>query len=264
MRGQTITSRENPAVKQYTALASSRRRRREDGRFTTEGVKLTLEAFTAGYTPEALFLTQDLPDSVRRLLMPAAAACRRLYEISPSVAAKLAGAVSPQGVFGVFMMLDNRTQPVKIGSNGKYLLLSSLQDPGNVGTILRTAAAFGTDGVILSADCPDLYAPKVLRASMGGVFRARACVSDDLSASIAALRAAGVPVWAAMPAEGSVSLRDISLHGGGAVVVGNEGGGIAPELAALCDGALTIPMEPGCESLNAAMAAGVILWEMYR
>ena len=74
----------------------------------------------------------------------------------------------------------------------------------------------------------------------------------------------GVPVWAAMPAEGSVSLRDISLHGGGAVVVGNEGGGIAPELAALCDGALTIPMEPGCESLNAAMAAGVILWEMYR
>ena len=180
MRGQTITSRENPAVKQYTALASSRRRRREDGRFTTEGVKLTLEAFTAGYTPEALFLTQDLTDSVRRRLMPVAAACRRLYEISPSVAAKLAGAVSPQGVFGVFMMLDNRAQPVKIGSNGKYLLLSSLQDPGNVGTILRTAAAFGTDGVILSADCPDLYAPKVLLASMGGVFRARACVSDDL------------------------------------------------------------------------------------
>ena len=210
MRGQTITSRENPAVKQYTALASSRRRRREDGRFTTEGVKLTLEAFTAGYTPEALFLTQDLTDSVRRRLMPVAAACRRLYEISPSVAAKLAGAVSPQGVFGVFMMLDNRTQPVKIGSNGKYLLLSSLQDPGNVGTILRTAAAFGTDGVILSADCPDLYAPKVLRASMGGVFRARACVSDDLSASIAALRAAGVPVWALPGAKAPPSRKPAS------------------------------------------------------
>lgn len=264
MHGQMITSRDNPAVKQYVALAASRRRRRENGLFTTEGVKLTLEAFTAGYVPETLFLAQDLQEGVKERLTPVATACRHIYEVAPSVAAKLADAVSPQGVFGVFAMLDNRTQPVKIGSNGKYLLLSSLQDPGNVGTILRTAAAFGTDGVVLSADCPDLYAPKVLRASMGGVFRAKACVSDDLAASIAALRAAGVPVWAAMPAEGSVSLRNVSLRAGGAVVVGNEGGGIAPEIAALCDGALTIPMEPGCESLNAAMAAGVILWEMYR
>ena len=264
MREKEIASRENPAVKRYVALAGSRRERRRLGLFVTEGAKLTLEAFGAGYRPVELFVTEAAWEDGSDALADCALAAERFCRVSDAVAQKLAQSVTPQGVFAVFSALDNGAQPVKIGNNGKFLLLSSLQDPGNLGTILRTAAAFGIDGVFLSADCPDLFSPKVLRASMGGVFKAPVRVAEDLGAEIDALRAAGVTVYAAALGEGAASLRETALGPGCAVVIGNEGNGLAPELAARCDRALVIPMEPGTESLNAAMAAGILLWEIYR
>ncbi|WP_195377126.1 TrmH family RNA methyltransferase [Anaerotruncus rubiinfantis] len=258
-----ITSRENPAVKEYVRLAGSRKARRETGRFVTEGVKLTAEAFNAGCTPRAAYVTEE---AFKRydVLTKLAEKGLELVEISSSVAAKLAQSPSPQGVFGVFSMLDNQTQPVKIGSNGKFLLLSSLQDPGNLGTILRTAAAFGVDGVFLSDDCPDLYSLKVLRASMGGVFKVPSAVCGDLDGIIAALRQEKVPVWAAALCEGAAPVSKAKLAGGCAVVIGNEGNGLAKEMIDQCDGAVIIPMRPDSESLNAAMAAGILVWEMTR
>lgn len=264
MADKKITSRQSPAVKRYVQLAGSRRARYEQELFVTEGVKLTGEAFAAGYRPVELFATEEVFESAFDILSPVALAAESFYRITPVVADKLAQSVSPQGVFGVFRMLDNGTQPVKISSNGRFLLLSSLQDPGNLGAILRTAAAFGAR-VVLSGDCPDLYSPKVLRASMGGVFRAPVAVSDDLGGWIDALREAGVPVWAAALRQDAKQLREVSLgEGGYAVVIGNEGNGLADEIVARCTGSLIIPMEPGSESLNAAMAAGIFLWEMYR
>ena len=162
MAEKEITSRQSPSVKRYVRLAGSRRARYEERLFVTEGAKLTGEAFAAGYFPVELFATEEAFESAFDTLSPIALAAETFCRITPAVADKLAQSVSPQGVFGVFRMLDNGTQPVKISSNGKFLLLSSLQDPGNLGTILRTAAAFGVGGVLLSDDCPDLYSPKAV------------------------------------------------------------------------------------------------------
>lgn len=218
----------------------------------------------AGYPPELFFATEDALDRYYEDAQPIALKSAEFLRISPSVAEKLAQSVSTQGVFGVFHMLDNEVTDVKIDCNGKFLLLSSLQDPGNIGTILRTAAAFGVDGVILSEDCPDLYSPKVLRASMGGVFKVPVRVTSDLCGCVRKLRDSGITVYAAALDDSSVSVRELSLKGGCAVVIGNEGNGLSNELIGQCSQTMKIPMRPDSESLNAAMAAGIILWEMNR
>lgn len=257
-----ITSRDNPAVKQYVQLAASRKARYEQQLFVTEGMKLTAEAFMAGYRPELFFATEDALDRYYEDAQPIALNAAQFLRISPSIAEKLAQSVSTQGVFCVFQMLDNEVTDAKIDCNGKFLLLSSLQDPGNIGTILRTAAAFGVDGVILSEDCPDLYSPKVLRASMGGVFKVPVRVTDDLCGCIRKLKDSGIVVYAAALDDSAISVRELSLKSGCAVVIGNEGSGLPDELIGQCSQTIMIPMQPGNESLNAAMAAGIILWEM--
>ena len=216
----------------------------------------------AGYRPELFFATEDALDRYYEDVQQIALNAAQFLRISPSVAEKLAQSVSTQGVFCVFQMLDNEVTDAKIDCNGKFLLLSSLQDPGNIGTILRTAAAFGVDGVILSEDCPDLYSPKVLRASMGGVFKVPVRVTDDLCGCIRKLKDNGIVVYAAALDDGAISVRELSLNGGCAVVIGNEGSGLSDELIGQCSQTIMIPMQPGNESLNAAMAAGIILWEM--
>lgn len=261
MNFKEITSRENPEVKRYVQLAGSRKERRQSGLFVTEGFKLTSEAFAAGCGPVALFVTGEAWDRYEQL-EKFAPQFELFCRVSQPVADKLAQSASPQGVFGIFRMLDNRIQTVKIGKDGRYILLFSMQDPGNIGTILRTAAAFGLDGVFLSSDCPDLYSLKVLRATMGGVFKIPLEISDDLTDVVHRLQEAGVRVYAAALDRKAVSLRRMGLGAGCAVVIGNEGNGLPARLIEKCDQTVMIPMRPDSESLNAAMAAGIFLWEM--
>lgn len=259
-----ITSRDNPAVKQYVQLASSRKARYEQNLFVTEGIKLTDEAYNAGCNPHTIFVTEDAMDRYFDKIQPMALASQNFLRISQSVAKKLAYSASTQGIFGMFGMLDNDMSNVRIDCNGKNLLLSSLQDPGNIGTILRTAAAFGVDQVILSNDCPDLYSLKVLRASMGGVFKIPFLITDDICRNIKMLKKTGIAVYAAALDNQAVSIRDLSLNNGCAVVIGNEGNGLSQQVIDECSKTMIIPMNPGSESLNAAMAAGIVLWEMNR
>lgn len=259
-----ITSRENPAVKQYVQLASSKKARYEQSLFVTEGMKLTTEAYAAGYQSHMLFATEDAMDRYFDDIQSIALTSHQFLRISQSVAQKLAKSVSTQGVFGVFSMLDNKMTDVKIDCNGKFLLLSSLQDPGNIGTILRTAAAFGVDGVILSHDCPDLYSMKVLRASMGGIFKLPIHVTEDINSSIRMLQENGITVYAAALDDHAIPIQEASLKSACAVVIGNEGNGLSQEVIEQCSQTMIIPMKPNSESLNAAMAAGIVLWEMNR
>lgn len=249
-----ITSRDNPAVRQYTLLAASRKARAEEGLFVTEGIKLTKEAAQACslqklYVTEAAIQKYDLYPFGEPVL------------VSEGVAKKMSLTPAPQGIFGVFQKPGTRRIPLSVSQY--YLVLSGLQDPGNVGTILRTAAALGIGNVFLSPDCPDPYSPKVLRASMGGVFRL-ALETGETAEMITALEQAGIKVWAAALSPKAVPPQQAGLQAGTAVVIGNEGRGLAPELVDLCKGIIQIPMVPGNESLNAAMAAGILLWEMAR
>ena len=259
-----ITSRDNPAVKRFVQLSASRKARMEENAFVTEGVKLTWEAACAGYRMESLFMTKAAWERCGQLPAPVQDA-DYFYEISDAVAQKMAQSVHTQGVFGVFRLLDKEEQPVKISSNGKFLLLCSLQDPGNLGTILRTAAAFGVDGIFISKDCPDLYSPKVLRAAMGGIFRANVQIVEDMEQLARSLQRQGIAVYAAALHREAVALQSAGLSKGGcAVAVGNEGNGLPAAFIEACNGCIQIPMQEGSESLNAAMAAGIILWEMAR
>ena len=263
MREKEIISRENPSVKRYVALAASRKERGKLGMFVTEGAKLTQEALKAGYPPVELLVTKEAWARSAGRLASHAQQAECLCWITPGVEAKLAGAVTPQGVFGVFRQLDKGAQPVTISNNGRYLLLDALQDPGNLGTVLRTAAAFGLDGVFL-ADCPDLYSPKVLRASMGGVFKLPVETVEEMGALIKRLQAAGIATYAAALRAGAQLPQQLPRRGGCAVLIGNEGNGLPEDLIQRCGRTVMIPMEPDSESLNAAMAAGILLWEMYR
>ncbi len=144
------------------------------------------------------------------------------------------------------------------------LLLDGVRDPGNVGAILRSAAAFGVTDVILSRDCADLWHPRTLRASMGAVFHLRLWATEDLPGTVRDLRASGKRIWAACLGEGAVSVREQCPAPEDGVVIGNEGHGITPAVTAACDGCLYLPISDAVESLNASVAASLFAWEMMR
>ena len=142
-------------------------------------------------------------------------------------------------------------------------MLHQLQDPGNAGMILRTADALGLDGVIYSASC-DIYSPKVVRATMGSLFRVPLCCVPDIAPVLEACRCAGVETCAAVVSGAAELVGQCRFSGGTAIVIGNEGNGLPETVADACDRRVTIPMHGTIESLNAAMAAGIILWEVQR
>ena len=144
-------------------------------------------------------------------------------------------------------------------AGGRYLLLDGVQDPGNVGTIWRTADAFGADGLILCGGCADPWNPKTVRATMGAVFRLPV-YECPLETAAERLSAAGLPLYAAALRDDTVDVREIPL-GSCAVAIGSEGRGVSQEALELCSRTLRIPMAETCESLNAAAAAAVLLWE---
>jgi len=256
---RNITSKENANVKELAKLYASTHYRRESGRFVLEGVRLVLDALENGISIRALFVTergiQRLGDRFPALERAAGEA----FLLPDSLGARVGDTAHPQGVFAVCEgTLTRETLPGSF-PNG-CLILDGLQDPGNVGTVLRSAAAFGPTDVILSADCPDPASPKVLRAAMGV---RRAFVTADVCATIDLLRRRGVSVYAAALGAKSVPVDRIDLSGA-AVVIGNEGAGLSEEVLLHCAERVILPLAPGCESLNAAMAATVFAWEISR
>ena len=259
---ELITSRENPRIKQLAALISQKKEREQTGLFVCEGARLCADATEAGLVPEAVYITEDsfsrYPEQVSKLLEIAVDAAM----ITPEIATRVSDTKQPQGVFAVFKKLDNSEQAVTIRKDGKYLLLAGLQDPGNMGTMLRCAYAMGLDGAFVEDNCPDLYSPKVLRSSMGGALRLPVALVPDMQETIALLRQGGVTVWAAALAPNAATLKRGLIKAPCAVLIGNEGAGLASELIDCCDSAVVIPMREGAESLNAAGAASILMWEI--
>ncbi|MCC8123290.1 MAG: RNA methyltransferase [Oscillospiraceae bacterium] len=249
---ERITSRQNPFSAHVRRLGRSRAYRREQGAFLCEGPKLLDEALRWGAVLETVVTGEDpplhLPDGTRHVTVP------------DDLLRYLSDTETPQGVLAVCSMPE-LTQTELIAP-GRYLVLDGVQDPGNVGTIWRTADAFGADGIFLLPGCADPYAPKTVRATMGACFRLPVWESEP-EALQAALRAAGLPLYAAALRQESEDIRRFSASSA-AVVIGSEGGGVSPAVLARCDGLVHIPMQPQCESLNAAVAAAVVLWELYR
>ncbi len=249
---ERITSRANPLCAHFRKLASSRAYRQEAGEFLCDSPKLLREACLWGAPVRTVLHTPGVP-------LPDLNGAD-VREVSESVMAAVSPMETPQGVVFTCAMapppLPPRLEP------GRYLVLDGIQDPGNAGTILRTADAFDCRAVFLLPGCADLYSPKTLRSAMGAHFRSAqwSCTLEDAAALF---RAAGVPLYAAALGPDTADVRRMDLTSA-ALVIGSEGRGVSPQALAACQGTLQIPMSGRCESLNAAVAAAVLLWEGWR
>ena len=253
MSGEVITSRQNPLCARFRKLAVSRAFREETGEFLCDSPKLLAEAAKWGAPLSAVAYTR------RELLPVGLPGDVRLVQVSEGVMEAISPAKTPQGV--VFSCKIPPPPEAEWLMPGRYLLLEGVQDPGNVGAVLRSADAFGWE-VFLLEGCADLYSPKTVRAAMGVHFRSE-IVCTSLERAAALVRASNLPLYAAALGEETVDIRQADLSSC-AVVIGSEGRGVSPQALALCGGSLRIPMDPRCESLNAAAAAAVVLWEAAR
>jgi len=238
--------------------------REEYGLYLAEGIKLTEEALRFAEVRTLVVCETALENpAVENVLLYAEKYCSATEYIlvSPEAFAKISTEKAPQGMIAVLKKNDNDLPEWK--TNARYLILDAIQDPGNVGTILRSAAAFGIDAVI-TADSADVTAPKTVRASMGAVFRCPVYRTQDLSAVIVQLKNNGHRVLGAALGENTVALGKAMLSANDVLVIGNEGHGIRETVLAACDGTIRIPMAENTESLNASIAASILLWEYYR
>ncbi len=244
---QRITSRKNPLLQQVKKLLSSRKAREEAGLFAADGTKLLAEAVKWWPGLDTVILTDgveaQVPDHVRVIRVP------------EEVMASLSPMEAPQGALFLCRLPENRDFTPKAG----MLLLDGIQDPGNLGTILRTADALGIPVALLEG-CADPYSHKVVRASMGAVFRSPV-VQITWDRAKEELRQAGIPVAVTALTDKAEDIRKVDLTDL-ALVIGSEGRGVRPEILDQADKALIIPMDPRCESLNAAIAAAIVMWQM--
>lgn len=253
MEREVITSKANPLLSRVRKLNSRRSFRREECAFAAEGPKLLAEALRWEAGLETVIYASgvslpELPDQVR------------VVEVADSLLASIADTESPQGV--VFICKGKHLLLPEQLTGWRYLLLDGVQDPGNVGTIWRTADAFGADGLILCNGCADPWSPKTVRSTMGAVFRLPV-YEGALETAAEKLAQAGVPLYATALREDTVDVRSVSMERA-AVVIGSEGRGVSRRTLELCGKTVKIPMRARCESLNAAAAAAVVLWEMVR
>ena len=258
-----LSSRDNPLIRQVRELLGSARARRENRLFAIEGARLCADAARSGAAVTAFLYTRRAAETYRSYWEPVAAAAQRRFEIPEALMKYAADTATPQGMLCVCAMLDNRPGLDTIEPHARYLALEDIQDPANLGTVIRTAEALGLSALLLSDGCCDPYNPKVLRGSMGGVFRLPLLPAGDLAHTAEILGRRGVRCFACVP-QGGADLRRAGLSAGAVCLIGNEGRGLRPETAAACTGRLTIPMGGRAESLNAAMAAGIVMWELCR
>ena len=247
---ERITSRQNPLVAQIRKLNHDRSTRRELGLFPGEGPKLLEEAVRAGAEVTTVVTAPGVE-------VPCPAEARRV-EVPADLLQSLCDTKTPQGVLFLCAMPD--TTPPKRLDGKRYLVLDGLQDPGNVGTIWRTADALGADGLLLVNGCADPFAPKTVRSTMGACFRLPV-YQLEAEHLPGLLEASGLPLYATALREDTVDIQQACLEHC-AVVIGSEGRGVSERLLAMSEKTLKIPMRPRCESLNAAAAAAIVLWQM--
>lgn len=255
MEKKVVTSRQNPLCVHLRKLARSGSYRREAGEYLADGEKMWQEAVQWGASIRQVVTTVGSPFEAAQSAPPGV----EHIEVPPELMAYLSPMETPQGVL---FTLERKAFPPPVAGKGRYLALDGLQDPGNVGTIWRTADALGADGVFLLGHCADPFHPKTVRASMGACFRLPVWeVEPDELAAFA--KESGLTLCAAALGADCRTLGETKLTDA-IVVIGNEGHGISEDVLALCQRRVKIPMRERCESLNAAAAATVVLWEMDR
>lgn len=247
-----ITSRSNRHIVDAVKL-KNKKYRDQTGLYCFEGNKLFIEALNSGVELCSVFFTEKSYNNLANLLDTLDCP---LYTVTDNVYEKLTFDTAPDGVFCVAKRGCDRNSPC-----GKRFILSSVRDPGNLGTCIRSARAFCIDELILH-DCADVYNSKVIRSSMGSFFRQHITHTDDIFATINRLYSDGYTVYATALNDRSIPLDQIKTDSKTVFIVGNEGHGISEEVIDACRGSVIIPMPGDTESLNASVAASILIWEL--
>ena len=249
-----ITSRENKIFKTAMLLKTAKGRN-ETGMFVIEGVRSVCDALQKG----AKFFCLIIKDGTRHEIE---CDCP-VYIFAPKLFDAVSDTVTPQGVMALCYTKKNGLCDVSESGNC-VVMCEALQDPGNIGTIIRTAHAASAEGVILTKGCCDLYNPKIVRSTMTGIFSVPVVQNVTAEETIDYFRKKGYGIVAGALTEDAVDFYSASLKGKHLIIIGNEGNGVTKETLLRCDKVLKIPMESSAESLNAAVAGAVMIYEHYR
>lgn len=255
-----LTGLQNPMVKAAAEL-KQKKYRQQQGLFLAEGLRTVEEAVRYGAV-QSIFYTAIEDDRTRAVLEQAAAKQIKLVCVSDKVLKKIADTETPQGIISVCEMRSKRLDDF-LASGKMLLVLDRVTDPGNIGTMLRTADAAGVGGLLLLQGCADIYAPKTVRASMGSLFHLPVLSGLSEELLVQAARKAGYELLVTC-LDGADNLYKADLQGRIAFVMGNEANGVSSALLAAADKRVFIPMQGRAESLNVAMAAGIVMFEALR
>ena len=257
-----ITSTSNARVKRLVNLKKKKKARDEERVFLVEGIRMFREVPTDQleevYVSESFYKKEK--DTVEAVLQGTGI---RPEELSDTVYAYASDTKTPQGVLCVVRQMEYPLEEIITGQCPMIMVLEHLQDPGNLGTILRTAEGAGVTGIVMDRECVDIYNPKTIRSTMGSIYRMPFCYVEDLKAAIGSLKEAGIGVYAAH-LDGRLDYDEEDYGRPCAFLSGNEGHGLSQETAELADIYIKIPMEGQVESLNAAIAASVLMFEAGR
>lgn len=274
---EVITSRKNPFLLKMASLQEKKYRETEK-LFLVEGKKLTEEVFLSGLFPEFLLFAESkyatLAPKFASLCESLNLSFPRVFCFSDACFEKISTEKSPEGVIAVLKHLDFFEKCIKIYgrqdfeaaecADERMLVLYDLRDPSNLGAIMRSALAFGIDRILFGGSCVDLYNPKTVRASMGALFHLKFAFLSDFSLFADLLREKGRRLLAAELTERAKPLGELAVSYRDVFVIGNEGHGIPFEISALCNESAYIPISENSESLNASVAASILLWEQAR
>ena len=257
-----ITSTSNAKIKRIVQLRKKKKARDAEGVFLVEGIRMFREI------PEKLlqeiYISESCEEKEGKEIRRRASACGIRPElVSDGVFSHLSDTQTPQGILCVVRQLSYSLEEVADAPCPHMLVLDRLQDPGNVGTILRTAEGAGVTGILLDGECADIYNPKTIRSTMGSIFRMPFYYIQDLEEGIRYLKKRGICTYAAH-LEGKRAYDEEDYRRPCAFLIGNEGNGLRPEIADLADTYIRIPMAGEVESLNAAIASAVLMFEAGR
>ncbi len=266
-----ISSRNNEFVKWASSL-QEKRGRCEAESFIAEGIKLSLEALDASLPVSHIIVEQSrkglFEEKFASYINDERFTSVKVVYVSESVFQKISTEKAPQGVISIIKYLDfsQRLDIIYKVDNclhdgERAIILSSVRDPSNLGAVIRSSVAFGTDRIILSDDCADEYNPKTVRSAMGSLFRVKITRVSDLPRCIGLIRESGRRVFAAELTDDAHSVRDVGFSSSDVVVIGNEGHGIERAVSEACDASVYIPISKKTESLNASVAAAIFMWE---
>ena len=277
LQAEAITSAQNQRIKRIQLLNTKASRRREEGMFVAEGSRLLLD--TPPQFLEEIYVTEEYLQKEKAALTQKLLEAQKegkqpgLFLLTDELMKKISDTQTPQGAAAVVRKpVWSREQLLGKAGNGQtrlqretlLLILEDIQDPGNLGTMIRTAEAAGVTGVLMSRGCVDLFHPKTVRSTMSAVFRVPFGICEDLNAEIKGLTEGGIPVYAAALDASARSYTQADYRYGCGLLIGNEGNGLSRKALDAASARIYIPMQGRIESLNAAMAAGILMFEAAR